>query len=424
MDSSLDELIGGYDAARGSRRRQSERSKPYSATAPTSLIAHVKEWQRADIANTEAWRAYCDHHGDGSYDPTRYDGDFLADAIAKLCRGGQGWIAGGGGGFGDGTLTETLKEWQRSDARNTEAWRKYCEAYGDGSYDPARYDSSFLKSALTELRVGSGGQPRWTCGNSTHGFLVSDVEEVKEWQRAAKANTEAWRKYCDKYGDSMYDPASHSASFLKQALAHLAGLPEGDERQPRSRVNSWVCLVDEIKEWQRSAKTNTVAWRSYCDEHGDGRYDPTVYEATFLKQALDELCGGVAWNRVGSRDLAEEVKEWQRSDRAHTEAWRMYCDTYGDSKYDPASHNLSFLKAALLALQGPNCGASAASASCHRSLVEEIKQWQRVDMANTKAWRRYCDAHLSGRYDPFCHDSGVLRAALERLCSQSWHISL
>merc|ERR1712224_103517 len=50
-----------------------------------------------------------------------------------------------------------------------------------------------------------------------------------------------------------------------------------------------ACLVDELKAWQSSSLSRCQAWRSYCEQHGDGHYNPSAYSEAFLRRALAEL---------------------------------------------------------------------------------------------------------------------------------------
>ncbi|CAK0846073.1 unnamed protein product [Prorocentrum cordatum] len=294
------------------------------------LVAEIKDWQRASLKATGAWQDHCDRHGDGSYDPALYDQEFLEAALAAL-RGGRAGPAAArkGASKGEGPLTDKVKEWQRASIANTQAWRSYCIEVGDGTYDPAQYDAAFLKVAMADLGmeapghggkgVGRKGAPaEWGPDAPSYGGARGSraagggkggkdggqlTEEVKTWQRASLENTRVWRQHCEERGDGSYDPSAYSGAFLRAFLAEVAegggGAPRRQQaRAPRGPGPRWQGasggrgpLTDQVKELQRVDRGFSEAWRRYCDECGDGVYDPSKHDGAFLKAALRSLGG-------------------------------------------------------------------------------------------------------------------------------------
>lgn len=265
-------------------------------------------------------------------------------------------------------LVEEVKQWQRSSLSSTGAWQSLCDERGDeGCYDPVGYDEAFLRAALAELQNGDVGR-----GDGHPSRLA---EKVKEFQRSALANTQIWKEYCDEYGDGSYDPNWYDDVFLKAALAELGNgdAARGDKGSGR--------LSDGVKEFQRSSIENTQMWKDYCDDWGDGSYDPAWYDGAFLKAALDYMYtasrgkgkakskdkgkgkGRAPWaqsrgtkgkskGRPEGGQLTEEVKAFQRAGIKNTNAWRRYCDDHGEDTYDPSLYSGAFLQAFLADVTG------------------------------------------------------------------------
>jgi len=257
----------------GSGRSQSSRNSGVS-----SLAEELKAAQRDGSINSDSWRAYCDEHGDGSYDPHWYDARWLKRALADLRDGYRTDVQ-------EHPVVLDIKEWQRSDIANTQAWRAYCEEHGDGTYNVSHYDEEFLKNALRDLRRGGNDRGRYQDAHT-----LELAETIKEWQRSDKANTEAWRAYCEEKGDGTYNVSHYDARFLKKALRDLTNDRWSNDSDNRgSNGASGGRLTERVKEVQRSSKHCTEAWRDFCIQKGDGTFDPSRYEATFLKAWLEKM---------------------------------------------------------------------------------------------------------------------------------------
>jgi len=246
-------------------------------------------WQRADSANGHLWRQYCDQHGDGTYDPSRHTASFLKSALARLNPSSQPPRRSNQRtrtrGMSLSQLIEEIKNWQRQSLPNSIAWRQYCQDHGDGSYDPTRYDSDFLEAAIAALYNGAEE--------------ANLVERVKNIQRSG--NGDAWREYCDTHGEGNYDPERHDERFLQRALAALGSNQESrhqGNQESRHQVGGNVRnisgnlggnLTEKVKELQRSHKEAAERWKEHCESEGDGTYDPSRYEAPFLKNWLAQM---------------------------------------------------------------------------------------------------------------------------------------
>jgi len=395
------------------------------------LVAKVKDFQKRDQASAFAWKAYCEAHGDGVCDPKRHSDSFLKRALRELVGGGVKPIGArthSRAPTNDGvSIVDRVKEYQR--AGNSDAWQEYCDQHGGGMYDPSKHDHSFLRQALATL-TGGGARPnkrRWQedAGGGSEGPLTM---QVKEFQRSHRDNAALWQDFCDWYGAGTYDPSAHSGSFVRQALSQLAGY--------RSR-SDW--LAERVKEWQRADRGNGETWAAYCDELGDGVYDPSKHSAEFLREAMEQLGGippkdgpprmlpaagapntprpGALTAGSSKALLIEAVKVFQRS--GGHERWQEYCDAIGSGVYDPASHTIDFLRTALESLYGGRPPSAAPQASWKgvpsSAAVDAVKDWQRQNRSNCEAWQLYCDEHGDGHYDPRNYSDAFLGTALERL---------
>merc|ERR1712228_7044 len=164
------------------------------------------------------------------------------------------------------------------------------------------------------------------------------------------------------------------------------------------------------------------------EEFGNGSYDPAKYEAGFIKEAFNALGIEGQGGAGGGGQLTEEVKEFQRSSLPNSKVWRRYCDDYGDGTYDPSAYNGSFLRAFLASAAGQTSKGGGKSSKGggkigkgggkgQGSLTERVKELQRSGENFAEAWREYCDEYGGGLYDPSKHDAAFVRAALKTLAN-------
>lgn len=84
-------------------------------------------------------------------------------------------------------------------------------------------------------------------------------------------------------------------------------MSEKDESDQHRRV-----LVDQVKSNQRASAPFAKTWRSYCDSHGDGFYDPARHSTQFLEDFLKYA----AEKRGGSKDDESSSSRRSRSPRS------------------------------------------------------------------------------------------------------------
>eukprot|EP00397_Hematodinium_sp_SG-2012_P009271 GEMP01009351.1.p1 GENE.GEMP01009351.1~~GEMP01009351.1.p1 ORF type:complete len:377 (+),score=56.13 GEMP01009351.1:268-1398(+) len=278
-------------------------SATYSATPVTAeCVNEVKTFQRQGFR--EHWASYCDAYGGGIRDPNRQD-PLFCKRFVEGCRNGTlpqlymdfqkqqyGQYGPPTGGFlgsfpvapalpafpphaapmngnfvmpnvsgypGVGVpprpeLVNQVKDLQRTGYRG--AWAQFCDASGNKTRDPARYDSAFLSSfahfvqsgaAIPEspsvLRMSNnsmdfpsypsfipgGVAPVQLPDNSTGMRLTINtmefghqlVDKVKSLQRAGFQ--QSWCLYCDQFGQRVHDPSRHTEDFLQTFVDNPAG---------------------------------------------------------------------------------------------------------------------------------------------------------------------------------------------------------
>eukprot|EP01062_Namystynia_karyoxenos_P005186 TRINITY_DN11829_c1_g1_i1.p1 TRINITY_DN11829_c1_g1~~TRINITY_DN11829_c1_g1_i1.p1 ORF type:complete len:580 (+),score=197.11 TRINITY_DN11829_c1_g1_i1:83-1741(+) len=395
-----------------------------------TLTEKIKERQRANPEFKEAWEKYCEAHGRRMFDPSLHEAQFLRRALDEL-PGMPGDEKGGSGAEWE-QLVAQCKELQRGDRDWRTAWQKYCEENSDGTRDPAKHETDFLRRALEELGTGGvpsgggGGPSRPASGGKGAGrrarvgdgaeLVAADGPEAEEKRRLVQIVKERrqdsswrtrWADYCEEHSNGMRDPERHDAEFLSRAIDDLKGdTPLGDDHAE---------LVEKVKELQRHDLEWRTRWGRLCDTMSDGSRDPQLHECSFLRRALDKL--GSSTTREGpSQALVDRVKELQRDDAVWRTRWADYCSEFGDGSRDPALYPDNFLRRALRDLEEPDAATRKGLRSGDATaLIETVKEKQRQDPAWKRRWGEYCDEHSDGTRDPTLHDAGFLRRALRAL---------
>lgn len=115
------------------------------------LVEMVKEAQRSSGRTTKSWREHCSVAGHGSYDPSRHSAGFLWEWLSKEGMLETNW---------DGTavLCEEVKTIQRSSKEARESWRSYCCMEGNGTFDPVRHNSNFLKEWIWRMQINDASE--------------------------------------------------------------------------------------------------------------------------------------------------------------------------------------------------------------------------------------------------------------------------
>jgi len=170
---------------------------PAAASSANSHTDFIKFGQRVSENFKSAWRSYCTLHGNGFFDPAKYDDNFVkgfieaigalaaeelgaqvesagvdADALrssavaakrlapsagppAKRAAPAGAVSYGGGGDPEKDALVQQVKDLQRSSADAKQAWWAHCDTELGGVKDPNRHDAEVLQNFLYSQGVGS-----------------------------------------------------------------------------------------------------------------------------------------------------------------------------------------------------------------------------------------------------------------------------
>lgn len=105
-------------------------------------------------------------------------------------------------------------------------------------------------------------------------------------------------------------------------------------------------LAQAVKELQRSDPEVKVRWHTFCDLHNGGKFDPMRASTELLSYFIQmEEQGGADFSTVSEREqLMVQVKSGQRENQAFKEAWIQYCDMSSEGVRDPAKHTEDSLR--------------------------------------------------------------------------------
>lgn len=178
--------------------------------------------------------------------------------------------------------------------------------------------------------------------------------------------------------------------------------------------------ADQVKQVQRSGDKGKQAWIEYCDESLGGVRDPNRHDGPTLKAFLDWWHSQEGGAEDEDYDLADEVKNVQRSGPQGKEAWAAYCTEHLGGIADPKRHDAATLQEFLSWWQsgehyteaGRHDSVQASAPPAH--LVEQIKDLQRTNPDAKERWGEFCDSTPGGFRDPGRHDAATLRNFLRR----------
>jgi len=143
-------------------------------------------------------------------------------------------------------MVSLVKTGQRVSVHWKRGWQAYCQSFGTGMNDPARYNQEFITGffdyagqlAEAQLSFGGGSLP-FGGGEGMKRTLVSGsmppakrfaktepgvapsgalADRVKALQRRDQETKEAWWSFCDDHLGGVRDPARHPADILHQFL--------------------------------------------------------------------------------------------------------------------------------------------------------------------------------------------------------------
>eukprot|EP00931_Biecheleriopsis_adriatica_P054271 TRINITY_DN31918_c0_g1_i1.p1 TRINITY_DN31918_c0_g1~~TRINITY_DN31918_c0_g1_i1.p1 ORF type:complete len:739 (+),score=119.37 TRINITY_DN31918_c0_g1_i1:27-2219(+) len=116
--------------------------------------------QRYFHAPSEAWRRFCDEHGDGVHDPVEHGAAFLRRFLDELLvRDGE-----------DDNIPEDLKQQVQKACRSApKAWSAYCVREMDGIHDASKHSVRSLRHFLEDIYVYVQAEVASGEGASAHG---------------------------------------------------------------------------------------------------------------------------------------------------------------------------------------------------------------------------------------------------------------
>lgn len=269
-------------------------------------------------------------------------------------------------------LVAQLKEMQRSDSTAKEQWYAYVEQYGENVRDPAKHDSSFLNSFISQYN--SGARLEYEGAAKLRSFIKQGQKKSQYWRAA-------WEQYCATSPEGKCDPALHELSFLEGFFDHIgkratmglgAMMMMHDSPDKRMRMGGQMALgmgtgdpakdqaIAKIKAFQRQGETQKDAWHAYCDTNLAGMYDPSRHDTSVLEQfvtlqgieniAVPAITAGGMGMGYGmgmdqkKSELVMKIKTYQKSGDTQKEGWHNYCDTDLGGVRDPARHDTAALQ--------------------------------------------------------------------------------
>jgi len=274
-----------------------------------NYVEQIKNIQRQDQNAKEQWWTFCDNELEGVKDPNRHDISILQRFLemynngtlpaAGSGGGGRGMKGGnfgksGGGGKGGGgysswgsgekgnmmsmmnammgsmgmgksgggggnSLQDFIKAGQRASSTWKEAWQAYCQVYGNGMFDPAKYDEKFIRQFIEYI--------------SNH--AVTDLQCQAAVQGVTlEQNSGAKREWGGNNWGNQSGPSAKRGCW---------GPSSGGDSSPEK-----ADLVEKIKALQRQDPDAKQAWWSLCDEQLGGVKDPNRHEISVLQSFMSQ----------------------------------------------------------------------------------------------------------------------------------------
>eukprot|EP01064_Diplonema_japonicum_P032553 TRINITY_DN6151_c3_g1_i1.p1 TRINITY_DN6151_c3_g1~~TRINITY_DN6151_c3_g1_i1.p1 ORF type:complete len:342 (+),score=67.41 TRINITY_DN6151_c3_g1_i1:52-1026(+) len=319
--------MGARVAGRGRKSfdnnmEEGARARPYYSRSSASqgqhardgeddIVGLIKSAQRRDKEWATAWAEYCEEFGGGTQDPNRHSTGFLCRALKDLgLPASEGNLE---------RLIQRVKQYQRRSTGDDSLWNLYCSEHGtENVFDPAQYPETFLKKAMQHIQ-----ENEVTTVGSSQPASDSLIAEVKTLQKANSIANDAWMEFCELKGRSVLDPSRHTSGFLRSGLKF---------------ARKAISLVDAIKQLSRDGQREM--WVAYCDDRGDAVYDPALHTSEFLEGAVEHLMGS-------SEDACSRLQMLQKKNSSLSEEWRSFCDNHGNGIYDPTRHSDQFVRRAL-----------------------------------------------------------------------------
>jgi hypothetical protein len=261
-------------------------------------------------------------------------------------------------------LATRVKEMQKTDPEAKAQWNAWTDQRGQGGKkDPTKYDDAFLEEFVNSYNSGArlSAQPE---ESSELGTLV------KTMQKNSQPFKHMWTSYNSRFGRGMNDPKQHDASYILKFFDFLAsaastspqaGMMIGssmESQAKRARIggppDGKAALVEAIKAYQRQGDSQREVWGGFVDAHLGGIRDPNRHDLATLQRFIAEtgvpMDGGASdpygaahqapMGGGANSDLAQRVKNFQKSSVEARETWYAFCG----SVRDPARHEVEKLQ--------------------------------------------------------------------------------
>lgn len=218
---------------------------------PHQLGELFKEAQRNSPAFKNCWAMYVRANSLPGNDPAKNSKESLVQfleymgqttSMAMMSTMNNAGYGGGmmgmmGGGCGKGgmkrssgdpqkdALVEHIKNFQRGGPMNMQAWTSFCEQHEFTKLDPARQSIEMLQMFCASVGIGSPPSIGWgepmmkkpkTAAFIDDPVKAELVDKIKNFQRSAEENKQAWWNYCDQLESKKRDPALHDTEILQE----------------------------------------------------------------------------------------------------------------------------------------------------------------------------------------------------------------
>lgn len=251
-------------------------------------------------------------------------------------------------------LVDRVKSLCRTDPAAKQAWCSWCDAAQGGTKDPGRMDEATLQSFFDAFESGSvragitlptetrGGPAKLVRLPTAAPEQPQIAEAVKLGQRVSPSWKAAWARFCEVHGNGVYDPAKHQKDFL-QSFFELLGSQGG--------AALGVGLEEDMQGLPSTAEEAAEVEQPPQPE----LLQPPLAKRLCTGQPATEGGGGCGGGctPIGERQapagwtksqLAQMVKDMQKTDPNRKVLWSEYCDQYGGGVKDPSRHTPSSLE--------------------------------------------------------------------------------
>lgn len=225
------------------------------------------------------------------------------------------------------------------------------------------------------------------------------VNQVKALQRSCPAAKQTWWDYCDANLGGIRDPGKHDENVLQAFLSsyNSGSLPTSTVTAATQGSNAG--LNEFIKTGQRHSQVFKTAWENYCTQHGNPKFDPTIYDQKFITGFIDWV-GRSATGMGGMMQMGGfGMPNMYGMPTMNMMQGGMKRRMDGSFQATPSSKR-----------QAPS--KVGGGDSTKSGLVEKIKSLQRSSDEEKQSWWEHCDTLLNGIRDPNRHDVDALQSYL------------